>query len=76
MIAKPQFHYKVAPLVCDFWTCEYADNRVNNVSEEVGIAASHLPPRYNLHDLMELDCYFHHGDVQNHKVMCILGTPN
>jgi hypothetical protein len=75
MITKPHLHYKVVPLFCDFWTCGCADNRVN-VSEGGRIAASHRPPRYNLHDLMELDCYFHHGDVQNHKMMCILGTPN
>lgn len=75
MNTKPHLHYKVVLLVCDFWTCRCADNKIN-FSKEERIAASHHPSHYNLHDLTELDCYFHRSDVQNHKMMCILGTPN
>lgn len=45
-------------------------------SPKKGETSPLIVPRHNLHDLMELDGYFHHGDVQNHKMMCILGAPN
>lgn len=62
-------------MVFDFRKCGCADNRIN-FPKELRIAYSHHSFHYNLHDLTELDGYFHWGDLQNHKMMCILGMPN
>lgn len=73
MITKSHLCWKVLPVVCEFWKCGCADNKIN-FSKELRIAYSHHPSHYNLHDLTKLDCYFHWGDLQNHEMMCILGN--
>ena len=75
MITNSHLCEQVLPVVCHFWKCGCADNKIN-FSEELRIAYSHPPPQCNLHDLTKLDRYFHWDDLQNHKMMYILGMPN
>lgn len=51
------------------------DDKIN-FCKELRIAYSHYPSYYKLHGLTKSDCYFHWGDLQNHKKVCILGMSN